>query len=322
MPNRRALLAAGLAWSAPGVPAAVPPYPTRPIKLLHGYAAGGNADTISRVVGAELAAQLGQPVVVESQPGAGGTLAAATVARAQPDGHTLLCALGGHAIAAAMMEKLSYRPVQDFAMVSLLTAFPMLIVVRADSSYTSFAQVLAAARAHPGQLAFGTAGIGTGHHLGGELLARMAGIDWLHVPYRGDAASVNALLAGDVPIVFAPPPAVTPSLSGGRLRALAVTGAKRWTSMPDIPTVAEQGVPGYDVRSWAGLMAPAATPHPVIERLNQAIQLMLAAPAVRKRLEATGGEVQGSSPETMRDWVEAEVERWTRVVREARIPRV
>jgi len=322
MLRRRELLAAGLGLSLVPAARAAPAYPSRPIKLLHGYAAGGNADTISRVIGAELAKQLGQAVIVENQTGAGGTLAAATVARAQPDGHTLLCALGGHAIAAAMMEKLPYRPVQDFAMVSLLTAFPMLIVVRADSPYTSFAQVLAAARARPGQLAFGTAGVGTGHHLGGELLARMASIEWLHVPYRGDAASVTALLAGDVPLVLAPPPAVLANLGAGRLRALAVTGARRWPSMPEIPTVAEQGVPGYDVRSWAGLMAPAATPRSIVDRLNEAVQAALSVPAARKRLEeSTGGQVHGSTPEVMRELVEAEVARWTRVVREAGIAR-
>lgn len=149
----------------------------------------------------------------------------------------------------------------------------------------------------------------------------MAGIEWLHVPYRGDAASVTAVIAGDVPLVFAPPPAVLPHLASGRLRALAVTGAQRWLAMAEIATVAEQGVPGYDVRSWAGLMAPATTPQPVVDRLNEAVQAALAVPAVRKRFEEMGGDVHGSTPEAMRELVEAEVGRWTRVVREAGIPR-
>lgn len=321
MLSRRALLTTGLGLPLAGAFAA-PAYPSRPVKLLHGYAVGGNADTVSRVIGTELAKQLGQALTVESQTGAGGTLAAAAVARSQPGGHTLLCALGGHAIAAAMMDKLPYRPVQDFAMVSLLTAFPMLIVTQADSAYTNFEQVLAAARAKRGQLAFGTAGVGTGHHRGGELLARMAGIEWLHVPYRGDAASVTAVLAGDVPLIFAPPPAVLPHLASGRLRALAVTGAQRWRTMAEVPTVAEQGVPGYAVRSWAGLMAPAATPRSVVERLNEAVLAALAVPGLRKRFEELGGEAHGSTPEALRELVEAEVGRWTRVVREAGIPKV
>ena len=181
--------------------------------------------------------------------------------------------------------------------------------------------MLAAARAQPGRLAFGSAGVGTGHHLGGELLARMARIEWLHVPYRGDAASLTALLAGDVPLVLAPPTAVMAHIGAGKLRALATTGPQRWPGLPQVPTVAEQGVPGYDVRSWAGLMAPAATPWSVIEPLNAAVLAALRAPAVRSRLEEMGGDARGSTPEAMRAMVESEVERWSEVVRDAHIPR-
>jgi len=297
-------------------------WPARPLRVVQGFAAGGNADTIARLVGAEMSKGLTQPLVVDAVTGAGGTLASAAVARAAPDGYTLLLATGGHAVSGALYEKLPYQTVASFQMVSTLTFFPFLIVATAESKHRSLREVLAVARAKPGDMAYGTAGVGSSHHLVGELLARMAGVELLHVPFRGDSASVTALLGGEIPFVIAPPTAVLGHLKAGKLRALAVTGPQRWPVMPDVPTVAEQGVAGYDVRSWAGWMLPAGTPQPIVERLHAETQKALQVPMVKARLEEMGGEARASTPHEMTAMVAAELQKWTQVVAEAKIPRL
>ncbi|MBP8019159.1 MAG: tripartite tricarboxylate transporter substrate binding protein [Hylemonella sp.] len=296
-------------------------YPDRAVKIYQGFAAGGNADAIARLIGNEISKGLAQSVVIETQAGAGGTLAAGTVARAKPDGHTLLLATGGHAVAGAIYNTLAYKTVADFEMVSTITFFPFLLVTQADSKYRNFADLLSAARAAPKAIAYGSAGIGSTHHLAGELLGKMAKAEMLHVPYRGDAASLTALLAGDVPLVIAPPTAVLSNIKAGKLRAIATTGNQRWPGLPDLPTVAEQGVSGYDVRSWAGLMAPAGTPRAVVDRLNAETLKALQLPAVRTRLEEIGGEARGSTPDEMKAMVASEVQRWSQVVADANIPK-
>lgn len=296
-------------------------YPDRAVKIYQGFAAGGNADAIARLIGGEISKGLAQSVVIETQAGAGGTIAAGSVARAKPDGYTLLLATGGHAVAGALYNTLAYKTVADFEMVSTITFFPFLLVVQADSKYRSFADLLTAARAAPKAVAYGSAGIGSTHHLAGELLSKMAKAEMLHVPYRGDAASLTALLAGDVPLVIAPPTAVLSNIKAGKLRAIATTGNQRWPGLPDVPTVAEQGVSGYDVRSWAGLMAPAGTPRAVVDRLNAETLKALQLPAVRTRLEEMGGEARGSTPDEMKAMVASELQRWTQVVADANIPK-
>lgn len=296
-------------------------YPDRPIKIYQGFAAGGNADAIARLIGGEISKGLAQSAVIETQAGAGGTIAAGSVARAKPDGYTLLLATGGHAVAGALYNTLAYKTVADFEMVSTITFFPFLLVVQADSKYRSFADLLTAARTSPKAVAYGSAGIGSTHHLAGELLSKMAKAEMLHVPYRGDAASLTALLAGDVPLVIAPPTAVLSNIKAGKLRAIATTGQQRWPGLPDVPTVAEQGVSGYDVRSWAGLMAPAGTPRAVVDRLNAETVKALQIPAVRTRLEEMGGEARGSTPDEMKAMVASEVQRWSQVVADANIPK-
>jgi tripartite-type tricarboxylate transporter receptor subunit TctC len=296
-------------------------YPERPIKILQGFAPGGNADAIARAVGMEMGKTLGQSMVVEAQAGAGGTIAATTVARAKPDGYTLLLATGGHAVAGALYNNLAYRTVQDFEMVSTITYFPFLVVVPANSKFVNLAALLATAKANPEQISYGSAGIGSTHHLAGELLASMSKSQLMHVPYKGDSASLTALLAGDIPMIIAPPTAVMANIKAGKLRALATTGPQRWPGLPDVPTVAEQGVAGYDVRSWAGLMAPAGTPRAVIERLNAEVQKALPIPAVKARLEDMGGEVRGSTPDEMKTMVASQTQKWIQVVSEAKIPK-
>lgn len=297
-------------------------YPARPIRTVQGFAAGGNADTIARVVGAEMGKALGSPLVVEAVTGAGGTLASAAVARAPADGYTLLLATGGHAVTGAMHGKLPYDPVASFQMVSTITYFPFLIVVSADSKFRSFVDLLKAARENPGQITYGSAGIGTTHHLAGELLARLGQLKLLHVPYRGDAASTTALLGGEVFFTVAPATAVEAHVRTGRLRVLAVTGPQRWLGMPEVPTVAEQGVAGYDVRSWAGWMLPAGAPQTLVKRLNEATRQALLSADIRARLKQMGGEAQASSPAEMTTLVVNELKKWSQVVTEAAIPKL
>ncbi|MFY8055704.1 MAG: tripartite tricarboxylate transporter substrate binding protein [Limnohabitans sp.] len=296
-------------------------YPDKSIKILQGFAPGGNADAIARAVGGEISKGLGQSVVVEAQAGAGGTIAAGAVARAKPDGYTLLLATGGHAVAGALYNTLSYKTVQDFEMISTITYFPFLMVVSSEGKIANLPALMAQAKTNPGKIAYGTAGIGSTHHLAGELFASMAKLDLLHVPYRGDAGSITALLAGDVPVIIAPPTAVLSNIKAGKLKAIAVTGPQRWAGMPDVPTVAEQGVAGYDVRSWAGLMAPAGTPRPIIDRLNAEVQKSLQLPAIKSRLEEMGGDARGSTPEEMKAMVTSETQKWTQVVNNAKIPK-
>ncbi len=297
-------------------------WPQRPVKVLQGFAAGGNADAIARLVSGEMGKNLGQPMVVEAMAGAGGTLASAAVARAAPDGYTLLLATGGHAVAGALYEKLPYQTVDSFQMVSTITFFPFLLVTQPDAKLRTLADLVAAARTTPGGLAYGTAGVGSTHHLVGELLSRQAAAPLLHVPFRGDSASITALLGGEIPFIVAPPTAVLGQLKAGKLRALAVTGPQRWPGMPDVPTVAEQGVAGFDVRSWAGWMLPAGTPQPIVQRLHDETLKALQLPAVKARLEEMGGEARGSTPQDMTAMVAAEVQRWSRVIADAKIPRL
>ena len=320
--QRRQLLKAAAAWSAAGtLPVWAQDYPSRPMKIYQGFAAGGNADTIARLVSAEMAKGLGQSFVVEAQAGAGGNIAANTVAKAKPDGYTLLLATGGHAVAGALYNNLPYKTVADFEMVSTITFFPFLLVTHANSKYRQLADVLSAAREAPGRVAYGTAGIGSTHHLVGELLAKMAKVDLLHIPYKGDAASLTALLGEELPFIIAPPTAVLSNIKSGKLRALAATGPQRWPGLPDVPTVAEQGVAGYDVRSWAGLMAPAGTPAAIVSRLNAEVLKALQLPAVKTRLQEMGGEARGSTPEEMKAMVASELSRWTQLVADAKIPK-
>lgn len=296
-------------------------YPDRPIRIFQGFAAGGNADTIARLIGGEIAKFLGQSVIVETQTGAGGTIASTTVANARPDGYTLLLATGGHVVAGAIYQSLSYQTVAGFDPVSTITFFPFLLVTRSDGDLRTFADVAKVAANTQGGIAYGTAGVGSTHHLAGELLSSMSKVPMLHVPYRGDTASLSALMANDVPLIIAPPTAVLANIKAGKLRAIATTGAKRWPGLPDVPTVAEQGVAGYDVSSWAGLLAPAGTPAAVIERLNVETQRALKLDAVKSRLEDMGGEARGSSPTAMKAMMASELERWTKVVADAKIPR-
>lgn len=310
-------LALPLAWPTAAVAQA---YPDRPVRVLHGFAAGGNADVVARLVGAELTKGLGQPIVVEPKAGAGGTIAAATVASSKPDGYNLLLATGGHAIAGVLYDKLPYDTAKSFQPISALTSFPFLVVVNAASPHHSLADLIKAAKARPNPMTFGSAGIGTGQHMTGELLANRASAAFTHVPYRGESASVTALLGNEVDFIVIAPTTALPQVTAGKLRALGTSGSTRWSGLPAVPTVAEQGVPNFEVRSWTALLAPAGTPQPIIDKLNAQVVTALQDATLRAKLaEATGGDVHASTPKELQATVEGDLKRWAQLVKDARI---
>jgi len=298
-------------------------YPSRPIRLLHGFAAGGAADTLSRIIADGLSKRLGQPIIVEAKPGAGGNIAADALAKAAPDGYTIGLVTGAHAISAATYKSLSYQPADGFDMISTLVYYSLVIAVRNDYPAKTLSELITMAKEKPGSLSFGSVGFGSTHHLAGELLNSMAGIEIAHVPYRGDSQTVTALLGGEVPVIIGTPVLIAAQIQSGAMRGLAVTAPSRIALLPDVPTVAEAGVKGYDVRTWAGLLAPKGTPPAVITALNEVTLSLLKDPEVRQRLEtATGGEVRGGSPEEMKKLIQAEIAKWTAVVERAKLPRI
>jgi tripartite-type tricarboxylate transporter receptor subunit TctC len=298
-------------------------YPSRPIRLLHGFAAGGAADTLSRIVADGLSKKLGQPIIVEAKPGAGGNIAADAIAKAAPDGYTLGLVTGAHAISAATYKSLAYQPAESFEMISTVVYYALVIAVRSDHPAKSLGDLIAMAKEKPGALSFGSVGFGSTHHLAGELLNATAGVEIVHVPYRGDAQSVTALLGGEVPVIVGTPVLLAPQIQSGGIRGLAVTSPARTALLPDVPSVQEAGIKGYDVRTWAGLLAPKGTPPAIMATLNAATLEVLKDPDVRQRLEtAVGGEVRGSSPEEMKALIEAEIAKWSAVVERAKIPKI
>ncbi len=310
-------LALPLAWPTT---ASAQTYPDRPVRVLHGFAAGGNADVVARLVGAEMAKGLAQPIVVEPKAGAGGTIAAATVASAKPDGYNLLLATGGHAISGVLYDKLPYDTAKSFQPISALTSFPFLVVVNAASSHNSLADLIKAAKARPNPMTFGSAGIGTGQHMTGELLANRAGAAFTHVPYRGESASVTALLGNEVDFIVIAPTTALPQVTAGKLRALGTSGSTRWSGLPAVPTVAEQGVPNFEVRSWTALLAPAGTPQPIIDKLNAQVVTALQDATLRTKLaEATGGDVHASTPKELQATIEGDLKRWAQLAKDAKI---
>ncbi|WP_300299909.1 tripartite tricarboxylate transporter substrate binding protein [Ferrovibrio sp.] len=296
-------------------------YPSRPITLIHGFAAGGTADAISRILAQPMSEILKQPVIVEQRTGAGGNTASRVVAQAAPDGYTIGLPTGGHAVSAGLYKNLPFHPVDSFEMISTVVYYAFAIAARPDFPANDIKGLIAQAKSQPGKLDYGSAGVGSTHHLTGELLASMAGIQWNHIPYRGEAAAFTGLLSGELPIIIATAVTVAPQLRAGKLKALAVSSPTRFRGMPDVPTVAESGIPGFDVRTWAGLFAPKGTPKEIVARLNAAVQQSLARPDVKTRLgELVGGEVQGSTPEAMKAMVTKEAARWTDVIKKASIP--
>jgi tripartite-type tricarboxylate transporter receptor subunit TctC len=314
-----AILLAGVA-AAIGT-AAAEQYPTRPIRFIQGFAPGGNADVITRVLGAEMAKSLGQPVIPEARVGAGGNIAAQQVARAEPDGYTLLLVTTAHLVSPALYKALGYDPINDFAFISSVTNVPFFIVCRSDSSYRSIADLVAAAKAKPGSVTVGTAGIGTGQHMGLELFASKTGIKVLHVPFRGDAGAVTGLLEKSVDAIVTPGTAVFGNIEGGNFRALAIMGPQRWPSLNDVPTVAETVAPGFEMLAWIGVGTTHGVAPAIIERLNRAIREAVAQPNVAERLRSLGGFPESSTPDDATERVKREIPMWETLAQKAGIPK-
>jgi tripartite-type tricarboxylate transporter receptor subunit TctC len=297
-------------------------YPNRPIKIVVGFPAGGGVDTSARVIGQEMSKGLGQPMVVENKPGAAGTLGAAEVARSTPDGYTLMVTPGGHAIYGAMFKSLPFDTVNSFEWISNIVTVPFFVVVPANSEFRSLADIIAKAKAAPGAVTYGSAGPGSTHQLGIELLAGKTGVRFLHVPYRGDAPVVTALLASEVQFALATPTLTLENVKAGKLRALAVAGNSRAAALPDVPTVEQAaGIQGYDVRTWFAMAGPSGMPKPVVERLNAELRKAMAVPEVRTRLAGIGGEPAAGTPQEMRERVARELAVWTKAVEDAGIPK-
>jgi len=286
-------------------------YPSKPIRLVVGFAAGGPSDVAARTIAQKLAEKWGQQVIVDIRPGASGNIATEIVAKAPPDGYTLLEPAFAHAVNPFLYSKLPFDASKDFAPVLLFASIANVLVVHPSIPARSVAELIAFAKAHPGQLTAGSSGNGTASHLAVELLNMMGGIKTTHVPYKGLAPAHTDLMGGQITMLFDGIVTGMPAVKAGRLRALAVTTAKRWQGTPDIPTMAEAGLAGFEVNSWYGLLAPANTPEPVVNRLYTVTQKILSTPAVRERLASLGMVVSPMPPAEFGAFIVTEITRWT-----------
>ncbi len=316
----RTALFAVVALALAGSALAQGTYPSRPVSMVVGFAPGGGTDTVARILAKTLGDALGQQVVVENKAGAGGNIATDYVAHAAPDGHTLLLAnVGSLTVAPHMIENLPYDPLRDFAPITMAVVFANVVVVPASLPAQTLQEFVKLAREKPGTITYGTSGIGGAGHLAGELLKDAAKIDIVHVPYKGGGPAMQGLLGGQIHAYFAAPASVVGHIKSGRARALATTGPRRAQLLPDVPTIAESGYPGYEAMNWYAYVAPAKTPKDVIDRLNREIVKALAAPDVVALLENQGMEPSSSSPEELARYIAREYETWGRVVKQAGI---
>jgi tripartite-type tricarboxylate transporter receptor subunit TctC len=300
-------------------PAAAQTYPSRPVTIVAPYAAGGGADLIARLMAQKLSERLGQSFVVENRLGAGGVIAASSVAKATPDGYTLFMGASTQlAIQVTLHKTLPYDPAADFMPVALVASVPFVLIVNPSLPVHSVAELIALAKQKPGQLTFGSSGVGGPPHLFTELLKTMTGIEMTHVPYKGTAQAMTDVVAGHVPIIFSDLAPAIPLLKDGRLRALGISSAVRFAGMPEIPPLAEAGVPGFDAVSWLALVAPAATPPDVVDKLHAAVKAVMAEPAVQQRFVDLGNiPLASPPPDELRRYVTSEIVRWGDVVRKA-----
>ena len=300
----------------PGVAGAQ--YPDRSIRLVVPFPAGGGADNLARIIMPRVAQALGKPIVIDNRPGAGGNVGAELVARAAPDGYTLLYGTNGtHSINQTLYGSLRFDPVKDFAPVSRMTLIAALLIVHPEFPVQSVSDLVRYARANPGKVNFASAGNGTTSHLAGELFKTMAGVDIVHVPYRGGALAAADVMSGQVSMMIDVMPNAYPLARGGRVRGIAVTTARRAATAPEFPTFAESGLPGYEVSAWDGILAPAGTPAPIVDRLNAAIREALDDPQVKETLRANGAQPIAGSPEDFARHIVDSTERWAKVVRQS-----
>lgn len=295
-------------------------YPNQPVRIVVPFAAGGAVDTVARVVGQKMSESIGQPVVIENKPGAGGNLAADTVARAAPDGYTILLTTNGHAISPSLYRTLPFDVMKDFIPVTQLIESPLLLVAANKLPVNSLKDLVKLAKEKPGSLNYGSTGVGNPLHLSMEMLKKETGMDVAAVPYRGDAPLNTALIAGEVDLAIVPVATGRANVENKVVKGLAVTTAQRSKALPDLPTVAEQGVPGYDTGSWQGFFVPANTPRDVVQRIYQETKKALDAPDVRERLKAFVAEPVASTPEAFAQKFKEDVAKFAKIVKEAKVP--
>jgi tripartite-type tricarboxylate transporter receptor subunit TctC len=313
-----AWLAMCLAWS--GGAGAAEPFPTHPMRIVVPFAAGGAVDVLARISGQKLAEALGQPVLVENRTGAGGNVGGDIVAQAAPDGYTMLLATTGLlTVNPTIYRNMPFSPSRDFAPVARLATVPNLMVINPDLPVHNVAEFIAYAKARPGKLFFASPGAGTGIHLSGELFKLMAGVDMVHAPYRGSAPALSDLMAGEVQVMFDNMPSALPLAQSGKLRALAVTTATRAPALPDVPTLAESGLPGYETSAWFGIMVPAATPPEIVAALGQAFDRVMRLPDVGQRLAELGAQPTPDMPAEFAAFIAAETVKWSKLARDANV---
>ena len=290
-------------------------YPQKPIRLIAPFAPGGGTDILARLFGQEMSETLGQPVIVDNRGGAGGTIGTDIAAKAPPDGYTLILVSGSHAINPGLYRKLPYDSVNDFAPITQIAASPGILVVNPSLPVKSVKDLIALARAKPGQINYASAGSGTPPHLAGELFKVMAKIDMVHVPYKGNAPAFTDVIGGQVSLIFPTMPSAMPFIKSGRLRPVAVTSARRSPAAPEIPTIAESGLPGYEAISWYGVLAPARTPPQIVARLHEVLVSAIRAPDMQEKLAAQGLELVGNTPQQFSAVIRSEIAKWAKVVK-------
>ena len=293
-------------------------YPVKPIRFLVGFPPGGTNDILARALAPKMSEYLGQPVVIENRGGASTAIATELTARAAPDGYTILLNAAGHATNPALM-KLSFDPVRDFAFITLVAESQNLLVLHPSVPARTVKELIAVSKKRPGEINFGSSGIGTTPHLSAELFQYMTGAKWVHIPYKGSGLGLTALLAGEISLYFANVPAVIRHVQAGKLRPIALSGPKRTAAVPGIPTVAESGLPGFEVTSWFGISAPARTPRPVVDRLHGEIVRALNTPDLRERMQGMGADPVGNTPEQYTAFVQNEIVKWGKVIKAAGI---
>jgi len=308
-----------LALAAAAFAASAQNYPARPIKIIVPFGAGGVADITARVLAQKMSETIGQQVLVENRPSAGGIIASEAVAKAEPDGYTLLLISNGNAVSATLFKSLPYDTVNDFAPVSTAGFFDLVVLVNGDSKIGTVRELIAAAKASPAKFNIGTINIGSTQHLSAELFRSMAGVEAQTVPFKGSPAVVTALRANDVQVAFEILAPVMSQIKAGALKPLAVTSNRRFAGLPNVPTVSESGLPGYQSSSWNGIAAPARTPQAIIDRLNREINAAVAAPEVKQRLQDLGVEARASTPQALKDLLVSEIAKWRAVIERAKI---
>jgi tripartite-type tricarboxylate transporter receptor subunit TctC len=313
-----ATLFAGGMFAAMPLTASAQDFPNKPIKIVVGFPPGGGSDLMARSVGDKLSVALNQPVIIENKPGAGSSIAASFVAQSKPDGYTMLFGQAANlGIAPALRDTLNYDPIKSFAPITRLVSAPLVIVGPATLQAKTLKELIAMAAAKPGAMSYGSPGSGTAGHLAGEMFGSEAKIKIVHVPYKGQSAAITDMIGGRIEMYFSTLAVIKPHVEGGKIRAFAVTSGERSPAFPDVPTVAEAGIPGFEIENWYGLVAPAGTPPEIIKRLNTEVVKILKDPKLVEELSKEGGSIKADTPEQFAKFLEVDVPRWKKIVKDA-----